>query len=425
MRDIALTVIFFGMLPFVLSRPFVGVYIWSWLGYMNIHRATWGFAFDLPFAQIIAIVTLISLIISREPKRIPWTRETVLLLIFILWMFLTTFFSFYPDYAWLQWDKVWKIQVMVFVTLMLINTQQKLDWLIWVIVLSLGFYGVKGGIFTILTGGEFRVQGPVGSFISGNNELGLALIMTIPLMRYLQLQAKSKWMNYGLIMSMILTSIAVIGTQSRGSFVGVLAMGVFLFLKGRNKFMILLIAITVAGSVLIIMPQAWYERMATIETFQEDGSAMGRINAWRMAFQLASHNITGGGFETFKPGAFKLYAPDPDNVHDSHSIYFEVMGEHGFIGFFLFMLLALFTWNTGSRIKRQADQNAETKWAADLSSMTQVSLVGFASGGAFLGLAYFDYYYSLIAIIVICRQLLLEQVSALPAMLGPVVQESR
>ena len=110
-------------------------------------------------------------------------------------MLFTTFFAFYPDLAWEQWGKVWKIMLMIYVTLMLINTRQKLDWLVWVIVLSLGLYGVKGGIFTILTGGAFRVQGPLGSFISGNNEMGLALIMIIPLMRYLQLQTKNFWIR--------------------------------------------------------------------------------------------------------------------------------------------------------------------------------------------------------------------------------------
>ena len=220
MRDIALIIIFFSFLPFVFSRPYIGIYIWTWLSLMNPHRLTYGFAFTFPFAQITAIVTLIAMMASDEPKRIPWTRETILLLIFTLWMLLTTFFAFFPDLAWEQWDKVWKIMLMIYVTLVLINTRQKLDWLVWVIVLSLGLYGVKGGIFTIVTGGAHRVQGPLGSFIYGNNEMALALIMAIPLMRYLQLQAENFWIRRGLAVSMFLTGIAVIGTQSRGALVG-------------------------------------------------------------------------------------------------------------------------------------------------------------------------------------------------------------
>jgi len=410
MRDIALIIIFFGFLFYVFSRPYIGIYIWTWLGLMNPHRLTYGFAFSFPFAQITAIATLIALFASKEPKRIPWTRETILLLTFTLWMLFTTFFAFYPDAAWEQWGKVWKIILMIYVTLMLIDSRQKLDWLIWVIVLSLGLYGVKGGIFTIMTGGAHRVQGPIGSFISGNNEMGLALIMVIPLMRYLQLQTKNFWISQVLTVSMLLTGIAAIGTQSRGALIGMAAMGLLLSLKSRNKIFILVSILAVVGAVAAIMPQQWYERMATIETFEQDSSAMSRIYSWRTAYNIARNRITGGGFDTFHEGVFKLYAPrDYTRTSDAHSIYFEVMGEHGFIGFAMFMLLAWFTWNTGNRIRRQAKGNVETKWDADLAGMTQVSMIGYAAGGAFLGLAYFDLYYTLIAIMVIGSVLLKEQ----------------
>jgi len=418
MRDIALTLIFLSFLAFVFARPYIGVYIWTWLSLMNPHRLTYGFAFSFPFAQITAIVTLIAMLSSDEPKRIPWTRETILLLIFTLWMLLTTFFAFYPDLAWEQWGKVWKIMFMIYVTLILINTRQKLDWLVWVIVLSLGLYGVKGGIFTILTGGAHRVQGPLGSFIYGNNEMALALIMTIPLMRYLQLQAESFWIRLGLGVSMLLTGIAIIGTQSRGALVGMIAMGIFLFLKSRNKFFTLLPILVIVGAVALIMPQEWYDRMSTITAEKQDSSVQGRFSAWRMAVNIAKDRITGGGFETFQKGTYQMYSDDPNRgrTTDAHSIYFEIIAEQGFIGFALFMLLAWFTWNTGNRIRKLARKNNETRWAFDLASMLQVSLIGYAAGGAFLGLAYFDLYYDLIALMVICNLILQKQIERLNAM---------
>jgi probable O-glycosylation ligase (exosortase A-associated) len=391
---------------------------------MNPHRLCWGFAYDFPFALITALATLISMLHSKEPKQIPWTREAIVLLIFNLWMLFTTFFAFYPAVAWEQWNKIWKIMLMIYVTMMLINSRQKLDWLVWVIVLSLGFYGVKGGIFTILHGGAFRVQGPMGSFIGGNNEMGLALIMTIPLMRYIQLQAKSVWIHQGVTAAMLLTGIAVIGTQSRGALVGMLAMGTFLWLKSRNKIYTLVSILVVVGAVAAIMPQQWYDRMSTIETYEQDQSAMGRINAWWTAYNLAKDRITGGGFETWYESVFRKYAPDPSNTRDVHSIYFEVMGEHGFIGFALYMLLGWFTWNTGSRIRRQAKGNVETKWAADLAGMTQVSMIGYASAGAFLGLAYFDLYYILISVIVLCSLFLKEQILHMRAVVVPPESEN-
>lgn len=415
MRDIILTAVFFGVLLLVFNRPYIGIYIWTWLGFMNPHRLTWGFAYSLPFAQISAVVTLLAMLASREPKQIPWTRETVLLLVFILWMFITTIFSLYPDLAWVQWNKVWKIMFMLYITLMLINTKQKLDWLVWVIVGSIGFYGVKGGVFTIVHGGAYHVQGPAETFIGGNNEIALALIMTIPLMRYLQLRMENVWLHKGMILAMWLTGIAAIGTQSRGALVGMVAMGGFLLLKSRNWFFTLLAILAVAGAVVSIMPEAWWDRMASIQSYEEDKSATNRINAWWTAFYLAQDRATGGGFETFQKGVFQIYAPDPVEHPDVHSIFFEVMGEHGFIGFAMFMLLGLFTWNTGTRIKRLARRREETKWAVDLASMVQVSLVGYAATGAFLGLAYFDYYYTLIAVMVLCKSMSIEQLERLEA----------
>lgn len=136
----------------ILQQPFVGILVWCWVGFMNPHMLCWGFARSFPFAQIVAITTLLSLLFSRKPKQIPWTRETKVLLLFIIWMFITTYFALNPAGAWAQWNKVWKIQLMIFVTLMIVRTPEQLKALVWITALSIGFYGVNGGIFTITTG---------------------------------------------------------------------------------------------------------------------------------------------------------------------------------------------------------------------------------------------------------------------------------
>ena len=401
MRDLFITAVIFGLLPFVFKRPWLGILLWSWLGYMNPHRLAWGFAYSLPFSMIVGLVTIVAFMASKEKKAMTWTRETIVLLVFIGWMLFTTFFAFYPDYAWVQWDKVWKIQLMVILTVLIINDREKLHWLVWVIVLSFGFYGVKGGIFTIINGGAYRVQGPPGTFIGGNNEMALALVMTIPLIRYLHLQATRKWVKLGLASAMVLTGVAAIGSQSRGGLVAMVAMGLFLWLKSRNKIVTgfyMAIAVFIMASV---MPQAWYDRMNTINTYEQDQSTLGRFNAWHTAFNLAKDRITGGGFETFQGPTFRQYAPDPWNVRDVHSIYFEQMGEHGFIGLALFLLLGLLAWIRAQQIIKRCKSDPDRKWAADLAAMIQVSLIGYAAGGTFLGMSYFDLPYHLMVILVL------------------------
>ena len=153
MRDIAVTLAILGSLPFILWRPWYGILVWSWLGFMNPHRLAWGFATTLPLAMVVALTTMVALLLSKEKQKFMWTRETALILIFLAWMVVTTTFSMYPWLAWDQLIKVAKIFLMIFVAAILINSAERLQVLVLVIALSLGFYGVKGGIFTAATGG--------------------------------------------------------------------------------------------------------------------------------------------------------------------------------------------------------------------------------------------------------------------------------
>lgn len=409
MRDIFIAVIIFSLLPFVLSRPHWGVYLSAWLGYMNPHRLCYGFMLSFPVVMVVALTTLVGMVFSKEKKQMIWSREIIVLLMMIAWMGVTTTQAFFFDLAWEQYIKVIKIQILTFITLMLLTSRDRVHVFVWVIALSLGFYGVKGGIFTILHGGVHRVQGPLGSFIGGNNEMALALVMTIPLMRYLHLQETRKWVKLGLSGAMLLTAIAAIGSQSRGALVGISIMGVLFWLKSRNKFMSAILIAAAVGAIASIMPQEWYDRMNTIKTYQEDGSALGRINAWWTAYNVARDRVTGGGFEMFRWEVFKQYAPDPANVHDVHSIYFEMLGEHGFIGLSLFLALLALTWLKCSSIIRKAGRDPELCWARDLAAMIQVSLIAYMTSGAFLGLAYFDYLYHLVALTVVAHHLIARQ----------------
>jgi len=412
MRDIFVTGVVFASLPLILYRPWIGIVMWTWLAFMNPHRLTWGFAYSLPFAYMVALATLVGILVSREPKKIPWTRETVLLAAFLAWVTVTTFFAAYPDFAWAQLNKVAKIQFMIFIALILMNDRIRINALVWTIALSLGFYGIKGGIFTVLQGGAYSVRGPAQSFIGGNNEIGLALIMTVPLMRYCQLAATHWFIRWGFTGAILLTILAIVGSQSRGALVGLGAMAVFLWLKSRRKFMTALLLAAAVVPVLFVMPEKWWDRMHSIADYQQDQSAQGRLAAWGMAFNLARDRFFGGGFEAFQRAMFERYIPEYGGRHDAHSIYFEVLGEHGFVGLALFLALGIATWFSASWIIRNARKDPEMKWMSDLAAMVQVSLVGYASAGAFLGLAYFDFYYNLVAIVILSRTLLLKHLAA-------------
>lgn len=415
MRSLLVALIVFGLLPVALMRPHVGILLWSWLSYMNPHRLAWGFAYSFPFAAIAAVTVVVSALLSKEPKRIPLTPVTVTWIVFVAWISFTTLFALYPDLAIAEFKQAIKIQLMVLLTLMLMGSRQRIHQLVWVIVLSLGFFGVKGGIFTLETGGKFTVWGPPQSFIAGNNEIALAIIMTLPLIRYLQLQTQNKRLRWLLLMSMPLCFFAAMSSYSRGAFLAGAAMVCMLVLKGSQRILFAMIVSVVLAAGLALMPQEWGERMGTIQSYEEDGSAMGRINAWWFAFNLAKDRPIGGGFDTFEPDLFRIYAPEPDDFHDAHSIYFEVLGEHGFMGLFLFLTLGLLAMRTGTWILRHTRDRPDLRWAYDLAAMLQVSLVGYAVGGAFLALAYWDLPYHLIAMLVLTRQIVERELQTQPA----------
>ena len=191
----------------------------------------------MPFAMIVAIVDAgrpVDLARTEEdsvdarnhrPSHLPG------------WMLITTIFAVYPALAWPQLEKVAKILLMIFVTLMLMQSKERIDQLVWVIALSLGFYGVKGGIFTIANGGVFHVQragrelhrrGQRDGACAGHDDSAAALSAA----DHDEACGSAHW----LIAAMVLSALAAVGSQSRGALLGIVAMGTFLWLKSRNKF---------------------------------------------------------------------------------------------------------------------------------------------------------------------------------------------
>jgi len=371
---------------------------------MNPHRLSWGFAYNMPFAAVTASALFIGFFFTKEKNKFPVTPITVIWLCFILWLTLSTFTAINVDVSIVEWKRVIKIQLVALLTLVLINNRVKLNQLIWVITMSIGFFGIKGGVFVATTGGSFRVWGPPESFIGGNNEIALALLMVLPFMWYLRSESSNKWLRHALIIAILLCVLSIISSYSRGAFLAAVVVMLTFWVKSKRKFIIGMALAAVTAAVLGFMPAQYFNRIDTIESYQQDTSATGRINAWHFAFNLAlDHPLTGGGFGTFTKELFLSYAPNPLAFHDAHSIYFEVLGEQGFIGLFLFLTLWILAYRSCGNIKKQVLNNDKLRWASNLVSMTQVCIVAYGVGGAFLGLAYFDLPYHILTICVLCQ----------------------
>lgn len=403
MRTFLLALILAALVPISLAVPWIGVMTWTWISIMNPHKLTYGFLFDFPVAAVVGGATLVGLVITRDRRMPPLNGVTMTLLLFIVWICITSLYALHPDKIGVMFWKVMKIQLMIFVTMMLVYRRRHIDIFVWVIALSLAFYGVKGGIYTLLHGGGGRVYGPPGGFIEGNNELALALTMCIPLLYYLRGTLRSTWAKHGMVFAMVFTALAVLGSHSRGALLAIVAMAIYLWRRSGRKVAVGAMLVTLGLMLVAFMPMAWDARMDTIVNYQHDGSALGRINAWHMAFNLAQHRFLGAGFDAWEPDMFALYAPNPTDVHAAHSIYFQVLGEHGFVGLALFVLLWWLTWRSATWVRRTSASLPGMEATSRLVSMTQAALVGYFVGGAFLSLAYFDVPYDLLVVVVMLR----------------------
>jgi probable O-glycosylation ligase (exosortase A-associated) len=410
-RDIALTLFIAGMLPVILVRPAIGTLMWVWISMMNPHTLTYGFAATVPWALIIALTTMIGFVFTKDKRPFPVNGGTILIGLLLAWMTVTSLFALNPDPGEVfdRWVFALKILLMLMVTFVLLRGRKEIDWLLWALVISVGFYGVKGGLWTLVTGGGGRVWGPPGGTLADNNSLAVGLVIQLPWIYYLREVSSRRWLRFALACAFVLIALGVLGTQSRGAFLAVLGMAVVVGLKGKRFFRTSLSLLVVGVAAFVFMPDSWIERMDTIHNYEGDTSAVSRLWTWATLWNAAlDRPFVGAGFRADNWFIFMKYAPVdvPEELRNSyfvaHSIYFQALGEHGFVGLGIYLGLGLWTWFAASRLAASTRDDPEfSSWVPLLMRMTQASLVGFAIGGAFLSLMLLDLSFYIPGIVVL------------------------
>jgi len=402
-RDYLIMAFIFGMLPFCFFRPYIGALMWVWISIMNPHRLTWGPAYGFPFAMLVAVTTMAGVLISKDRGKFPASREVTLIILMGIWFTLTTTVALMPAAAWVKWNRVTKIYLMTIVPLFLLQGRNRLRLLLLTMVGSIAYFSVKGGIFSIITGGHYRVYGPAQSFIEDNNALAVAELMVLPFMVHLGRTENRRWVKRGLYFSALMTVISIVFSYSRGALLGLFAVAA-VYVTSKRRWGYAVAFLILAGVGYSFIPQQWYDRMRTISSYKQDESAMARFQSWGFAINVATDRpVTGGGYRVFSSDQFLRYGPDPFEAYDSHSIYFEVLGEHGFVGLGLFLALLGSTFLSIRQVERSIRRKPALAWASEYCTMLRLSLVAYAVGGAFLGLAYFDLYMDVVAAVVLLK----------------------
>ncbi len=413
MRSLLLTILIFTLLPSAFLTPFVGVLLWSWVSFMSPHRLVWGVGDSLPWALIVGSVGIGGWLLS-ERRRVPMDTTTVLLAILAVLFTISTYFSLVPDVAWDKWQGIMKEFVFLFITAALVTNRVRAHALLWIMVISVGYYGIKGGVFTLVTGGAYRVWGPDLTAISDNNHLATALVVVLPLMNYLGRQSKNDIIRIGSRLAMGFSILSVMASYSRGAFVALSAMILWFWRHSKHKMVSgVLIAATLAFCVAF-MPAEFIQRIGSIQDYQDDASAEGRLAIWGAAYKIAlARPLVGGGFYApYRQEIIDQYAPGVQ-ARAVHSIWMETLGENGFPALIVWTSLLLVGLNNCRTIIRRTKDIPELRWANDMAHMGMVSLLGYAVGGSFLSLSYWDFYYTLLILFAAVRRIALAELVVL------------
>lgn len=412
MRDLIVLAMVVVAAPVCLVRPYFGVLLWFWISVIPPSSYAYGFGSQIPTALIVATPTLIATIFAARNRRfLP--KQMVLFFLFWVWIIITylcsrqePLFADHIEAGLTELVLVSKILVMTVVTILLVDSKEKLRYVLLVTTAALGVLATKGAIWGILTGGNWKVYGSPGSFIGDNNDFALALNMSLGVVFFLARETTNRKLRFVLRFLFCADLVCIVLSYSRG---GLLALGVAMAaiaVKSRHKVLAGLLLIVTVYGVITFTSAEWKDRMEGFLHGKVDDSAEQRLITWGYAWNLAkAYPLTGGGFECWTPGLFARFQPrelgDGKLALGPHSIYFQVLGEHGFPGLLLFLLLLFSCWFSVRRIRRAARGQPGLAWVENYSHAIEIGFLAYVVGGAFLGRAYFDLYFELIACSVI------------------------
>lgn len=422
MRDILLVLFLFVAIYYSFKRPYLGVAAWIWIALMAPTKWAFGFSQSFRLNFTIVIITALSYLVAKKEFKLKITAIHFWVMLFCFWMLISTIFNLRidSDFVWSKYIEFLKvIALFIFITLTVYN-KKSVDTIIWAIVLSISAYGAFEAVKFILSGGGHRIVGRAG-IIQDRNDLAVAINMCIPLIFYLWSVTKHKHLKRGLLGLAVFNALAIIGTYSRGGFIGLSILAFAMWLRSERKMLYVMLAIIALPILYANAPDDWKERQSTVETAStQDSSFIGRLWAWKVATLIAIDNpATGGGFKaTTDPLLWYTYASETPNFGPietppilpemaplaAHNIYFQVLGSAGFIGLFIFLMMLLTSYISVRRCASRADKK-NIEWRKNLANAISLSLIAYGITGLNVSLAYFELVYALLAIIIVLTNL--------------------
>jgi probable O-glycosylation ligase (exosortase A-associated) len=412
MRSLFLSFVFLGLLGLGLRAPFVLVLGYVWVDLVTPQTISYMILNALPVSLIYGSIACAAAVMAPRDPAVRLRPTLLLLFVFAAWMTLSLTWAVLPDVATEKWG--WAVKTVVFSCLVpyLIRTRVHLEALIWTMVLCGMAHAIPFGAKVVLSGGGY---GKALGLASGNTGLGegstLAMFSTmlIPfcwfLWKHCSIVTPTRQVKVMLVAFGISAALTAVGTYARTGLIALamLAAASIVYTKRKAALIVGVVVATAAASVFVA--DQWVERMGTIGNVGSEVSAMGRVAVWRWTLDYVASHPWGGSFGVYRINTFEMPLADGSVLTGSakafHSIYFEILGELGYPGLLLFMLIVLTTIRALMAVKKAASDD----WTKDLATCTLVALLVYLASGAFIGVAFQPFLYYLASITVILQNL--------------------
>ncbi len=412
MRSLVLLGVYVAYLALGGSAPFVFGLGYIWTDLFTPQNVAYIILNQIPVSLIMALCAIgfYALADRRDPPR-P-TPSLGLLVVWIMWVSLTTTWADFPDAAWYKWN--WAVKSIIFATVMpfLFRSRVQIEAAILTILLSISGNLISFGAKTIISGGGYGRQWTLGAAASSNTGLNesstIALVSAavIPLVLFLKRHSlivpKSWCATIACVGITIFAVMTCLGSFARAGLVSLLVLGGLIWVRSRRKLVMLVCLGAIGAALFTVMPESWSERMDTMFKPHADSSAATRLEVWKWTLGYAADHPLGGGFDAYRSNAFTLHLPDGTDVVEHgrayHSMYFEILGEQGYVGFAIFTaMIGLFFW-TMMRLARRAKAHPELEWLRDLAHALMTFAAVYLCGGAFVGIAFQPLLYYVLAL---------------------------
>jgi probable O-glycosylation ligase (exosortase A-associated) len=404
-------------------RPFLFVLAYAYIDIVAPQKVTWGFLAHVPVSLIAFICAVTAWAVAENKDGIRFSPRQFVLLMLLVYCGLTTRSADFPEEAFEKWGWVWKALVFAMFLPLTLRTRLRIEAFALFMVLSVGVIVIGGGIKTLAGGGGY---GELKLLVNDNQGLyegsiiSTVAICVMPLALWLARHGtifKPGWLVWLFAMGICFACLLMpVGTQARTGLVCAAVLGMLMLRTSKKRFTYIAVIGGLGLVAVPLLPQSFTERMSTIGNHQSDQSASTRVAVWKWTIEFAKTHPFGGGFNAYLQNAVSYDTVKSEKAGDNntaieterivekgrayHSSYFEMLGEQGYPGLALWLLLHLMGVVHMEIIRRRyaKDPPAELAWVTPLADALQQAQIVYLFGGAFVGIAFQPFCYMLVGL---------------------------